>query len=277
MANNALTQLPYNAIRIRGGGPSGNVHYGTGFIYGFEDGDDATPVIVSNKHVLCGMEWLEFDFAEADDTGERIFGPATVLRLAAGDLPIIEHPDADVDLAVTPLIPMIQSLRQQGRKPHYLMVGRRHFAPPDIQESLLASSSILMVGFPNGLMDEKNNLPVVRRGHLATPYNADYDGKPNFVADIAAFGGSSGSPVFAFFEHTMRDEKGNISLLSEPRAYLIGVLHSGPIMTAQGIVPIPIPTAHLVSETKVMLHLGYCVKAEQIEAIKTVVQSLAPK
>ena len=117
-------------------------------------------------------------------------------------------------------------------------------------------------------MDEANNLPVVRRGSLATSYKVDYQGKTNFVVDIASFGGSSGSPIFAFFENLMPGDKGDINLITTPQFYLIGVLHSGPVMTAQGdVIQMPVPTNSLASRTNVMIYLGYCVKAHRIEEL----------
>ena len=53
-----------------------------------------------------------------------------------------------------------------------------------------------MIGYPIGLIDEYNNKPIVRKGITATTYNIDYNGKKEFLIDIACFPGSSGSPIF---------------------------------------------------------------------------------
>jgi Trypsin-like peptidase domain len=274
--NGGLAALPYTVIRIRAGDTSNTlaVHSGTGFFYGLKSGTNDIPLIVSNKHVLCDKTWIELDFASINADGARIFGPSTKLRVEPGQLPIFEHPDDAIDLAAIPLNPLLEALKNGGGNPHALLLGAGNFAPAHIQSILHASTSVLMVGFPNGIMDEANNLPVVRRGTLATHYVANYLGQTNFAVDIAAFGGSSGSPVFALFEHILPDENGNVSFMTQPQIHLIGVLHSGPMMTAQGIVPVPVPTNHLVSQTNIMLHLGYCVKAFRIEEIRTVVEAL---
>ncbi|MDW9902067.1 hypothetical protein GOA77_09350 [Sinorhizobium meliloti] len=274
--NSGLAGLPYTVIRIRAGDPNNvtAVHSGTGFFYSLSvDGGDI-PLIVSNKHVLCGKAWIEFDFAYSDDQGVRVLGPSHKLHLGTGQLPIFEHPDPQIDLAAIPLNPLVESLKNAGKTPHALLLSQANFPPPQQQEVLHAATSVLMVGFPNGIMDEANNLPVVRRGTLATPFKADYLGKTNFAVDIAAFGGSSGSPVFALFEHILPDDQGNISFMTEPQIHLIGVLHSGPTMTAQGnIIPLPVPTNFLVAQTNVMIHLGYCVKAFRIEELAPVITS----
>lgn len=277
MATNSasgLAALPYTVIRIRAGdrlNPSA-VHTGTGFLYALVDKQTTVPLIVSNKHVLCNKSWIEFDFASANDEGDRVFGTPTVFRINTGQLPILEHPDKFCDLAAVPLNPIIEGLRQNGQNPHTLVLSSGNLPPKYIQEALHAATSVLMIGFPNGLMDETNNLPIVRRGILATHYRADYLGQKNFVVDIAAFGGSSGSPVFAFFESSMPTADGGTQILMEPQTFLIGVLHSGPQLTAQGqIVPMPVPTGHFVAQTDLMIHLGYCLKAHRIEELAPVV------
>lgn len=269
-SHTGLFGLPYTVIRIRGGDLSnaGQYHTGTGFFYSSGSGPRNIPLIVSNKHVLCNKAWLEFDFGLATNDQERIFGPPTTIRIDAGSLPIFEHPDRNVDLAAIPLGPFFQQLKEDGKTPHTLLMTSKNFASDELISTMQAATSVLMVGFPNGVMDEANNLPVVRKGVLATPYAANYGGQSNFVVDIASFGGSSGSPVFAMFEHVMQGPDGELSLMTQPQISLIGVLHSGPVMSTNGnIVAIPVPTNHFVAQTNVMIHLGYCLKAFRIEEL----------
>lgn len=269
-----LQELPYTVIRVRAGDPNDPncFHTGTGFFYMLKEKEVNYPIIVSNKHVFCGKTWIELDFSSQDDQGNRIFGPPTKTRFQSGQLPIFEHPDPKVDLAAAPLTPLLEELKIKGRIPHTLCLQKGNLAPDSVQKALFAGTSVLMVGFPNGIMDETNNLPVVRRGTLATHYEADYLGQTNFVVDIAAFSGSSGSPVFAFFDQFLPDEKGQIVFTSQPRVHLIGVLHSGPVMTAEGkVVPVPVPTTLQGVKTNLMIHLGYCVKGGRIEELLPII------
>lgn len=52
-----------------------------------------------------------------------------------------------------------------------------------------------MVGYPDGIWDEFNNQPIVRRGITATHPKNDFNGKGEFLIDAVCFPGSSGSPV----------------------------------------------------------------------------------
>ena len=71
-------------------------------------------------------------------------------------------------------------------------------------EKVALGSDVLFVGFPNGLYDMKNNLPLVRRGSLASLPNLDFDGRGELVIDAQVFPGSSGSPVFIDWDETYK-------------------------------------------------------------------------
>jgi len=90
---------------------------------------------------------------------------------------------------------------------------------------LKSIEDVLMIGYPNGIWDSINNIPVIRKGIIATPSGIDYNGKKEFLIDMTVLPGSSGSPVIVYSEtHT----KKNGRLVSLARQYLLGVL-SGPI------------------------------------------------
>ena len=65
-------------------------------------------------------------------------------------------------------------------------------------ENLDAIEDIIMVGYPNGIFDTTNNRPIVRKGITASDPKIDYEGKRLFMADIACYYGSSGSPVLVY-------------------------------------------------------------------------------
>lgn len=259
---NGIAALPFCVARITAGvaGDPAAVAYGTGFFYRFAMSVGDVVCLVSNKHVLKDRPWIDIGFAQHSADGRRALGPSTNIRVPAGELPVIGHPDPDVDLAIMPVNPLVDHLKAQGLNPFVLSLDSGACITPDRAESLNAATDVIMVGFPNGLMDEANNLPVVRRGSLATPYRANYAGNRDFVIDIAAFGGSSGSPIFAFFNGMEATPQGMV--MGGQSFYLIGVLHSGPALNAEGqIVQRPVPTQTVVV-TQQMIHLGYCAKID---------------
>jgi hypothetical protein len=126
-----------------------------------------------------------------------------------------------------------------------------------------------MIGYPNGLWDEVNNYPLIRRGITASHPAVDHevDGVPTTVVDIACFPGSSGSPVFLYNHGSFADKKGN--LVVGGRLLFLGVLFSGPVIQADGRIVIHnIPTAAVpVAEVSLMMNLGYIVKSRELEPL----------
>jgi hypothetical protein len=137
---------------------------------------------------------------------------------------------------------------------------------------LKAFEEIYMIGYPRGLWDEINNMPIVRRGITATAPYLDYNGTKEFLIDIAAFGGSSGSPVFQYNESGYSDKLGSLNV-GAPRLFLLGILYAGPQYTVGGEV---IKTVPGVSSEKVKseipMNLGYVIKSSEILGFKTILK-----
>lgn len=270
-----IAALPFCVARITAGvtGSSSAMAYGTGFLYRFVLPGGDVICLVSNKHVLENRPWIEVGFAQRTADDRRAFGPSTNLRVPAGSVPIIGHPNPTVDLAIMPIVPLVHDLKSKGFEAFILTLDSSVCITPDRAETLNAATDVIMVGFPNGLMDHTNNLPVLRRGSLATPYRADYAGNRDFVVDIAAFGGSSGSPVFAFFNGLEPTPQG--MNMGGQSFYLIGVLHSGPVLNAEGrIEQRPVPTQTVVV-TQQMIHLGYCAKIALLDDFLPILEKVA--
>ena len=121
-----------------------------------------------------------------------------------------------------------------------------------------------MAGYPTGLWDQANNMPILRRGITAVHPALDFNGKPEGVIDAACFPGCSGSPVLVLNEGSYMTKKG--MQLGEWRILLLGVLYGGPEFTAEGgIVVKDIPMrATPVAQMRLPMNLGFYVKAREI-------------
>ncbi|UYV37268.1 serine protease [Rhodobacteraceae bacterium D3-12] len=263
---NGLHALPYTVVKIEGESVAqpGAVSSGTGFFFRLDTKSGPILMIATNKHVVDDLDVLRFHMSLMDDNGKRILAPAETVDFSMVGYPVFRHPDPNVDLAMIPAFPVLDEIGKKGKKPYFLSLSRDNFPPGWLIPKLTAFTNVIMIGFPNGLMDVANNLPISRRGILSTLYFADHNGAKNFVVDIAAFGGSSGSPVLAYFEGMVPTADGG-NTLGSSRIYLIGVLHSGPVFSAEGdVVPAPIPTSRQITKTSLMMHLGYCAKVSQL-------------
>jgi hypothetical protein len=69
------------------------------------------------------------------------------------------------------------------------------FAPPEAVFIPLGSE-VLLVGYPKGFHDEANQLPIARRGSVASVHRVHFKGRPVFIVDAHLHSVMSGSPVF---------------------------------------------------------------------------------
>jgi hypothetical protein len=82
-----------------------------------------------------------------------------------------ERPDPDVDLCCLP-IARIQELIPPPLAPFYIAL--EGISSDDVLKNLDVVEDVIMVGYPNGLWDHVNNLPLVRKGTTATHPGMDY-------------------------------------------------------------------------------------------------------
>ncbi len=128
-----------------------------------------------------------------------------------------------------------------------------------------------MVGYPRGLWDQHNNMPIARLGTTATHPLALYQGKREFLVDVAAFQGSSGSPVFAFEAPMFRQHDG--SFTPGTKAQFIGVVWGVVEWTVEGkLKVIEIPSASKRAPIiNTSLNLAIAVHGEAIQDLDNVV------
>jgi hypothetical protein len=266
-------KIVYSTVRITAETTSGTSR-GTGFFYNYpvKDSEEVVPVIITNKHVIGDSKSQSFLINLHDPRkGDKNPTSNLTINLSASGLSNgwFEHPDAHVDLCCLP-IAQIQKAIAPPLEPFYIPLSGAS-TEADLQ-CLDAVEDVIMVGYPNGLWDHINNLPLVRKGTTASHPGVDYkiegqDGPGVTVVDMACFPGSSGSPVFVYNNGAYADKQGVTTIGS--RAIFIGVLFSGPLMRDSGEIIIKnIPTKAVpVAELKLMINLGYVIKPKELVAL----------
>lgn len=213
--------------------------------------------LVTNKHVIKESEGGTLTFSLTDAAGQPT--PERFERRCRNDLwRWTGHRDAEVDVAVLP----ISGIINQAPSIHYRAVSRDTMLTDEQTLDLDAVEEVWLVGYPSGIHDRVNNLPVVRRGITATPFAVDYEGTPRFVIDASVFPGSSGSPVYLYDPLGMRrGADGVLRFGGAPRFFFLGVLGAGYRRTNSGLMLAEPTDAELASE---MLDLGIVYKARTI-------------
>lgn len=244
-------QLLFSTVRIEASGPNkGSV--GTGFVFAYEyDPEDVEPVyfMVTNKHVIEDAEEGSFVFIENDGTQNPLLGQGIKVPVKRFKDVWYGHPDPDVDIAVSPIRSLI-NIRVKDGDP--ATIGDRTFVAPirsshiptpsKIEQNYDAIEEVFFIGYPDGLYDEENLTPIVRRGVTATPLQIDYEGKPTFLIDASVFPGSSGSPVFAGTSTVRADRNDNLVLVASRLAFLGVIAECLEIQETGQVEWKPIPT-----------------------------------
>lgn len=274
MYRSITEQLLYSTLRIETKYKDGARGTGTGYLFRFKDDKENNthiPVIITNNHVVEDAIQLKFIFTKMDIEGNPIdkehFG--VEIEIESMKSYWVSHPDKRVDLCAIPVGPIINTARDKGQSLFYIPLDMSLIPSKSQLEDLSAMEDIVMIGYPNGIWDEVNNKPIFRKGVTATHPQYDYNGKKEFMIDIACFPGSSGSPVFILNEGGYRDKKGNM-YMGRSRVLLMGTLYAGPQHTAKGeikIIDVPV-VQKPVSISTVPNNLGLVIKSDRIKELE---------
>lgn len=264
----ASEQITYSTVRIECDYNDGTSGTGTGFFFQFlkdETTGSHVPVVITNKHVINQSIKGRLIFTKANSNNEPLDTQHYQVYFDNFETFWRKHPDIDVDLCAMPIAPFLTEANKSEEKLFYISLDKSLIPTSQQLSDFSALEEILMVGYPNGIWDNVNNKPILRKGVTATHPNFDYCGKKEIMIDAACFPGSSGSPVFIFNEGGYRDKRGNM-YMGASRVILLGVLYAGPQHTAQGDIQIVnVPTGQRpITISKIPNNLGLIIKAERI-------------
>ncbi|WP_122678395.1 S1 family peptidase [Pseudomonas viridiflava] len=242
---------------------------GTGFIYDFLEEEDGTRItcIVTNKHVLKGALRAHFRLTLLKPPDSPDYGNYETITVEGIQGLEIPHP-GDVDLTAIPIGPILNHAKNKDKKFYFKSIGSGITANDQVLARTPSIQEIIMIGYPIGLWDEANNLPIVRKGITATHPKRKYNNKSEFLIDCACFPGSSGSPVFLADLGGYVDYEGNFVLGAQ--ISLLGILYAGPQFDAHGIIRYAqLPTQPSLSITSSLpINLGLVISASELLALE---------
>lgn len=269
--SSTIEELMFTTVRMETRYPDGTTGAATSFIFSVERDGKTYPFLVTNKHAIANVPvgFLSFTI---EREGQPALGEIHRLQITNFANMWIQHPAPEVDIAVAPLVPLLQHLSQQGIKVFFRQISSDLIPTETDLQSLDALEDILFIGYPNALWDTKNNLPVMRRGITATPISIDFQGRPQFLVDVSMFPGLSGSPVFIYNTGSFQ-QKGNAMVVGS-RIFFLGVIASLSYRQEGGRIElVTLPTTALsMTDLQKMINLAVVFKARTV--LETVEKSL---
>lgn len=266
--NTFLKQLLFSTVRIEAETSSGT-SVGTGFLVSKKISDTQEQIfLITNKHVVAPVDDKGkvigkfgkgfFTFSKSENNNPK-FGqpiPVTVPNLTDA---FLLHSDVSVDLAICNISDVYNKITNELKQEVFIRSIPLDMIP-DKSCEFDAIEDVVFVGYPNGLYDQENHLPIIRKGITASAFEIDFNGAKKFLVDAHVFPGSSGSPVFIKEQNL---KHGSLRLGQE-KYFFVGIISAVYFRDEMGTILIP-PTH--VSENfsvKQMIGLGVCEKSNQI-------------
>lgn len=222
--------------------------------------------MVTNRHIVEGVQSIKIHLNEKDDEGNPVDNAVVDVDLTPYIKLFVFHPDKSIDLCVFPInVAFSQIENTLEKKLYYKTFSKKMITTDEIAEDFDAVEEILMIGYPVGIWDARNNRPIFRKGITATDPKVDYEGERAFMIDCACINGSSGSPVLIFNKGIFSNKFAKETCYDSLRALLIGIQSSIPVYDVEGeIVKIKTPTAKTrkVPVVGLPINLGGIIKAQ---------------
>lgn len=259
--------LSFGTTRIVCSLKDGGTSTGTGFFVYLNKienkEEEPRPVLITNKHVIKGAERGYLTLSTMKDN--KIAGTEKIeIPFSNFESFWIPHPDDSIDLCILNFITIEGRIKSSlNLDLFYLPLAIEMIPSITTMVTFDTMEEVVMIGYPNGIWDSHNNKPIFRKGVTATDIRLDYEQRPEFLIDMAVFGGSSGSPIL-YAKDKLTPYMGAVA--NHRKLYLLGILYAGFQHTASGDVKIiEIPQIQkTIIETSIPNNLGIAIKSEKL-------------
>lgn len=216
--------------------------------------------IISNAHVVRGFDAIKIRINLSDSKlSLRPNGKYIDCIINLDPEGIFFHPDDNIDLCAFCIDGILIDLEKRQKSIFFRSFSTNSIPSEDKFKCFDAIEDILMVGYPEGIIDDFNNRPMVRRGITATQVGIPYQGRPEFAIDIACFPGSSGSPVFITEAINSSIEFG-MQNVKRHNLIFAGVLYGGPVSYPSVLDS----TSSVDISIESFMHIGYVINSLEI-------------
>jgi hypothetical protein len=173
-------QITHSTIRIEIINKNNEISStGTGFFFYYKIQEKYhIEALATNKHVVRGAKKGKLAFTIGSEENNPKYGEKFSYIIDNFETSFIFHPDNEVDLCIMPMNRIFEDASKKHRKKLFRISLDESIIPSiDRLKELSVMEDVIMVGYPKGLWDEENNLPIIRRGITAIHPKFDYNGK----------------------------------------------------------------------------------------------------
>lgn len=264
--NSITKKLLFNTIRVDTVLEDGSEGSGTAFVFSHATNSGTHTFVVTNRHLVEDVRSGGLVFTQKK-SGQPALGERFQININDFTQAWFLHPDPEVDIAIIPLRPLEQAARDQGVELYYHAIDSHMVPDAAALRAMDALEQVLFIGYPSGVWDQVNLMPIMRRGTTATPMMLNFEGRPEFLIDAAVYPGSSGSPVFVYQPEVLRPTQSRDS----KRFLFAGVVAAVFFREEENhLVPVPVPANnHPMTMGSEMIDLGLVIKGEAVIAAIT--------
>lgn len=271
-------QLLFTTVRIETRDANGVLRVGTGFIFEYGKKGESensltwvTQYLVTCKHVVENSVSGRLTFSSLKSEKEVRLGEK--IRFVK-DKEFVKawytNSNPDIDIAIFPILELTLFFSTINDPVFYRAINKELIPDETTLNEIDALEEVIFIGYPWGLWDEKNNLPIFRKGITASPISLDFNGEKKFLIDASVFPGSSGSPVFLFNQGSHNPKSGGIRMGT--RLKFLGVVSEAYFREVEGKIEyVTKPTVRQKNEnvnpvpiTNQFLNIGIVFKASAI-------------
>lgn len=228
---------------------------GTGFFFQLSVDNNNYPVLITNKHVLFYKTVVDCIIEVHSDKSDKE-------QITIKNSQWFFHPSEDLAFMFVNDV-FVATLFSNNKKIKNVFLTEQNLISENDFKSLNAFEDVIMVGYPRAIYDEKNNLPIIRKGFTASMIGSDYNGKKQGLIDISIIYGSSGSPIFIIKQYL----SGQLTIKND-FIKLLGINFSGEIFD----YPVSETTANKEKVTA-FINLARYVKAECLLDFKPIIRN----
>lgn len=223
--------IAYSIVKLYLEESDGKSATATAFFYKYYKGENEKIILLTNKHVLNDAKVITLFIHSSFE----VPGITRKFTLSGNDIGrmIICHP-SNFDICA------LDIGRYLCDNDAYYCLEEKDIIDFENADKNNIMENIFIAGYPIGLEDTLNKLPIFTTGTTATNINIDYNGLPIIVINAFALPGSSGSPVFIRKNNEVK---------------LIGIISSGNLM--MGNIPVD--------------NLCYAIKSSLIKEIEKII------